>query len=81
MVEADQRCSSATAAPGSGFVGGLGDLASLQRSQLVSVLPDWATRAAVTVKIGLGLGLALAALARLRRRSGREPAASRDGAG
>jgi hypothetical protein len=51
-------------------VGGLGDLATLGRSQLVGVLPDALTRAAVAVKAGLGLGLVLAALVRMRQMGG-----------
>jgi len=46
-------------------VGGLGDLGFLFRSQLVSTLPAWAVRAAVTAKIGLGLGALTAAGLRL----------------
>ena len=54
-------------------IGGLGDLPALTSSQLVSDLPDWATRAAVASKVGLGLGIALAGLLRLRQ-TGRPPA-------
>jgi hypothetical protein len=54
-------------------IGGLGDLPALTSSQLVSGLPEAATRAAVAAKIGLGLGLALAGLLRLRQ-TGRPPA-------
>jgi hypothetical protein len=48
-------------------VGGLGDLGFLLRSQLVSSLPDWTVRAAVTAKLGLGTGAVTAAA--LHRRS------------
>jgi hypothetical protein len=46
-------------------LGGLGDLGFLFRSQLVSTLPAWLVRAAVTAKIGLGLGALAAAGLRL----------------
>jgi hypothetical protein len=52
-------------------VGGLGDLATLGRSQLVGVLPEALTRASVAVKTGLGLGLVLAALLRMRQTGAR----------
>jgi len=47
-------------------IGGLSDVSTLSRSQLVSDLPEWLTRASVAVKLGLGLGLSIAGLLRLR---------------
>jgi hypothetical protein len=47
-------------------IGGLGDVSTLGRSQLVSDLPEWLTRASVAVKLGLGLGLSVAGLLHLR---------------
>jgi hypothetical protein len=52
-------------------VGGLGDLATLGRSQLVGALPEALTRAAVAAKTGLGFGLVLAALVRMRQTGAR----------
>jgi len=54
-------------------IGGIGDLASLYRSQLAVALPNPLTRALVATTLGLGIGLAVTALVHARQLPRRRP--------
>jgi len=54
-------------------IGGIGDLASLYRSQLAVALPGPLTRALVATTLGLGIGLAVTALVHARQLPRRRP--------
>ena len=54
-------------------IGGIGDLASLYRSQLAVALPGPLTRALVAATLGLGIGLAVVALVHARQLPRRRP--------